>query len=138
MYKRQVLNLFFVIVMHMDVAGVALATVISQCISSGLVLRCLAKSEGGLKLELAKLKIHRKKMLQIFKIGLPAGMHGAIFSVSNVLIQSSVNSFGSVAMAGNTASSNIENFVYTAMNAIYQTNLSFTSQNLGGKKYSCV
>lgn len=83
-----VLNLFFVIVMHMDVAGVALATVISQCISSGLVLRCLAKSEGGLKLELSKLKIHRKKMLQIFKIGLPAGMQGAIFSVSNVLIQS--------------------------------------------------
>lgn len=133
-----VLNLFFVIVMHMDVAGVALATVISQCISSGLVLRCLAKSEGGLKLELSKLKIHRKKMLQIFKIGLPAGMQGAIFSVSNVLIQSSVNSFGSIAMAGNAASANIEGFVYNAMNAVYQTNLSFTSQNIGGKKYTRV
>ena len=70
------------------------------------------------------------------KIGLPAGMQGAIFSVSNVLIQSSVNSFGSVAMAGNTASANIEGFVYTAMNAVYQTSLSFTSQNLGGGKYS--
>ena len=133
-----VLNLFFVIVMHMDVAGVALATVISQCISSGLVLRCLAKSEGGLKLELSKLKIHRKKMLQIFKIGLPAGMQGAMFSVSNVLIQSSVNSFGSIAMAGNAASANIEGFVYNAMNAVYQTNLSFTSQNIGGKKYTRV
>lgn len=133
-----VLNLFFVIVMHMDVAGVALATVISQCISSGLVLRCLAKSEGGLKLELSKLKIHRKKMFQIFKIGLPAGMQGAIFSVSNVLIQSSVNSFGSIAMAGNAASANIEGFVYNAMNAVYQTNLSFTSQNIGGKKYTRV
>ena len=133
-----VLNLFFVIVMHMDVAGVALATVISQCISSGLVLRCLAKSEGGLKLELSKLKIHRKKMLQIFKIGLPAGMQGAIFSVSNVLIQSSVNSFGSIAMAGNAASANIEGFVYNAMNAVYQTNLSFTSQNIGGEKYTRV
>ena len=133
-----VLNLFFVIVMHMDVAGVALATVISQCISSGLVLRCLAKSEGGLKLELSKIKIHRKKMFQIFKIGLPAGMQGAIFSVSNVLIQSSVNSFGSIAMAGNAASANIEGFVYNAMNAVYQTNLSFTSQNIGGKKYTRV
>lgn len=133
-----VLNLFFVIVMNLDVAGVALATVLSQCISAGLVLRCLAKSEGGLKLELSKLKIHRKKMLQIFKIGLPAGMQGAIFSVSNVLIQSSVNSFGSIAMAGNAASANIEGFVYNAMNAVYQTNLSFTSQNIGGKKYTRV
>lgn len=131
-----VLNLFFVIVMKLDVAGVALATVISQCISAGLVLRCLAKSEGGLKLELKKIKIHKKKMFQIFKIGLPAGMQGAIFSVSNVLIQSSVNSFGSIAMAGNAASANIEGFVYNAMNAVYQTNLSFTSQNIGGGKYT--
>ena len=133
-----VLNLFFVIVMNLDVAGVALATVLSQCISAGRVLRCLAKSEGGLKLELSKIKIHRKKMFQIFKIGLPAGMQGAIFSVSNVLIQSSVNSFGSIAMAGNAASANIEGFVYNAMNAVYQTNLSFTSQNIGGKKYTRV
>lgn len=133
-----VLNLFFVIVMNLDVAGVALATVLSQCISAGLVLRCLAKSEGGLKLELSKIKIHRKKMFQIFKIGLPDGMQGAIFSVSNVLIQSSVNSFGSIAMAGNAASANIEGFVYNAMNAVYQTNLSFTSQNIGGKKYTRV
>ena len=91
---------------------------------------------GALKLDLKQLRIHPRKLKRIVKIGLPAGMQGAIFSISNVLIQSSVNSFGSIAMAGNTASSNIEGFVYTAMNAVYQTNLSFTSQNLGGRKYS--
>lgn len=133
-----VLNLFFVIQLHMDVAGVALATVLSQCISTVLVLRCLTKMEGSLKLNLLKLRIDKRKLGQIVKIGLPAGMQGAIFSISNVLIQSSVNSFGSIAMAGNTASANIEGFVYTAMNAVYQTNLSFTSQNIGGKKFSRV
>ena len=83
-----------------------------------------------------KLRIVSGKLTQIVRVGLPAGMQGAIFSISNVLIQSSVNSFGSIAMAGNTASSNIEGFVYTAMNAVYQTSLSFTSQNLGGEKFS--
>ena len=131
-----VLNLFFVIKLQMDVAGVALATVISQCISAGLVIRCLMESEGGLKLHLKALKIHRSKFRQIIQVGLPAGMQGAVFSISNVLIQSSVNSFGSVAMAGNTTSQNIEGFIYNAMNAVYQANLSFTSQNFGGKKYS--
>ncbi|HIX15553.1 MAG TPA: MATE family efflux transporter [Candidatus Hungatella pullicola] len=131
-----VLNLFFVIVLHMDVAGVALATVISQCISAGLILWSLKKSRGGMKLYFRLLRIHKNEMIQIFRIGLPAGMQGAVFSISNVLIQSSVNSFGSIAMAGNTAASNIEGFVYTAMNALYQTNLSFTSQNVGGGKYS--
>ena len=131
-----VLNLFFVISLNMDVAGVALATVLSQCISAGLILRCLAKSEGSLKFHPKKLRINLKKLGQITRIGLPAGMQGAIFSLSNVLIQSSVNSFGSTVMAGNTAASNIEGFVYTAMNAVYQSNLSFTSQNVGGKKFS--
>lgn len=130
------LNLVFVIKLHMDVAGVALATVIAQCISAFLVLRCLARSEGALKLQLKKLKINRRKLIMILKVGLPAGVQGAIFAVSNVLIQSSVNSFGSIAMAGNTASQNIEGFVYTAMNALYQTNLSFTSQNIGAEKYT--
>ncbi|MEF9940431.1 MAG: MATE family efflux transporter [Clostridium sp.] len=133
-----ILNLIFVIQFHMDVAGVALATVLSQCISTALVLRCLIKMKGSLKLDLLKLHINKRKAIQIIKIGLPAGMQGAIFSISNVLIQSSVNSFGSLAMAGNTASCNIEGFVYTAMNAIYQTNLSFTSQNVGAKHYSRV
>ena len=133
-----VLNLFFVIQLHMDVAGVALATVLSQCVSAGLVLKCLAQSDGPLKLHLKKLRIDKRKTLLIMKIGLPAGMQGAIFSISNVLIQSSVNSFGSIAMAGNTASANIEGFVYTAMNALYQTNLSFTSQNIGARMYTRV
>lgn len=131
-----VLNIFFVTQLHMDVAGVALATVISQTISAGLVVRCLMNSEGCLKLRLGNLKIHPFKLKKIVKVGLPAGMQGAIFAISNVLIQSSVNSFGSIAMAGNTAASNIEGFIYTAMNALYQTNLSFTSQNYGGRKYS--
>lgn len=130
-----VLNIFFVTQFQMDVAGVALATVISQVISAGLVLRCLMKHEGCLKLRLRELRLSRIKLKKIVKVGLPAGMQGAIFSVSNVLIQSSVNSFGSIAMAGNTTAQNIEGFVYTAMNALYQTNLSFTSQNYGGKKY---
>lgn len=131
-----VLNLFFVIQLKMDVAGVALATVLSQCISAALVLKCLMQSEGALKLQLGKLKIHKRKLALILKIGLPAGVQGSIFSISNMLIQSSVNSFGSIAMAGNTASQNIEGFIYASMNALYQTNLSFTSQNVGAQKYT--
>ena len=130
------LNLFFVVVLGMGVDGVAWATVISEHISAFLVLRSLMSAPGALKLDLKQLRIHPRKLKRIVKIGLPAGMQGAIFSISNVLIQSSVNSFGSIAMAGNTASSNVEGFVYTAMNAVYQTNLSFTSQNLGGGKYA--
>lgn len=130
-----VLNIFFVTQFNMDVAGVALATVISQVISAGLVVKSLMQSEGCLKLELKKLGISKAKFKRIVQVGLPAGMQGAIFSISNVLIQSSVNSFGSIAMAGNTTAQNIEGFIYTAMNAIYQTNLSFTSQNYGGRKY---
>ncbi len=129
------LNLFFVIVLSMGVAGVALATVASQCVSAFLIVRCLMKSDAGYRLDLRKLRIVKHKMFSIVRIGLPAGLQGAIFSISNVLIQSSVNSFGSVAMAGNTAAQNIEGFVYTAMNAVYQTALSFTSQNFGAKKY---
>ena len=130
------LNLFFVIGLGMGVDGVGWATVISEHVSALLVLKSLMAAPGALKLNLKELRIHPKKLKRIVKIGLPAGMQGAIFSISNVLIQSSVNSFGSIAMAGNTASANIEGFVYTAMNAVYQTNLSFTSQNLGGRKYS--
>lgn len=131
-----VLNIFFVTQFHMDVAGVALATVLAQVISAGLVVRALMKHEGCLKLEIRKLRINKSKLKKIVRVGLPAGMQGAIFSISNVLIQSSVNSFGSIAMAGNTTAQNIEGFIYTAMNAVYQTNLSFTSQNYGGKKFS--
>lgn len=130
-----VLNLIFVIVFHMGVAGVALATIISQTISALLVCKCLMQSDGMYRLDIKSLHINKGKMMAIVRIGLPAGLQGAVFSISNVLIQSSVNSFGSVAMAGNTAGNNIEGFVYTAMNALYQTALSFTSQNLGGGKY---
>lgn len=128
------LNLFFVIVLHMGVAGVALATVISQCVSAVLVVLCLIRSDSHYKLYLKELKISKDKLLQIIQVGLPAGIQGAVFSISNVLIQSSINSFGSIAVAGNTAASNIEGFVYTSMNALYQASLSFTSQNIGAKK----
>ena len=130
-----VLNLFFVISLHIGVAGVALATVLSQCVSTMLIIRCLMKSEGCFRLCFNKLHINWDKFGKIAAIGLPAGIQGSLFSISNVLIQSSVNSFGSVAMAGNTAGSNVEGFVYTSMNSVHQTAVSFTGQNLGGKKY---
>ncbi len=130
-----ILNLIFVIAFSMGVAGVALATVASQCISACLIVRCLMKSEAEYRLSPKKLRLVQDKMRSIVRIGLPAGLQGAIFSISNVLIQSSVNSFGSVAMAGNTAAANIEGFVYTGMNSVYQTALSFGSQNFGAKNY---
>lgn len=130
-----ILNLIFVIGFSLGVAGVALATVASQCISAFLVVRCLTKSEADYRLCIRKLRLVPDKIRYIVRIGLPAGLQGAIFSISNVLIQSSVNSFGSVAMAGNTAAANIEGFVYTGMNAVYQTALSFGSQNFGAKNY---
>lgn len=129
------LNLWFVIGFGMGVAGVALATIISQCVSAALIVRCLWQSEGSFKLVPSKLQVNRDKLIRIVRIGLPAGLQGALFSISNVLIQSSVNSFGSIAMAGNTAGSNVEGFVYTAMNAVHQSAVSFTGQNLGGKKF---
>ncbi len=130
-----ILNLIFVIGCGLGVAGVALATVISQCISALLVLRCMMHMEGGCRVELKKLRINREKMLQIMRIGFPAGLQGTVFSLSNVLIQSSVNSFGSVAVAGNTAGQNIEGFIYMAMNSYHQTALSFSSQNFGVGNY---
>lgn len=129
------LNLLFVIVFSMGVAGVAAATVISQLVSALLVLRCLTRCDGGYRLEPKALKIIPDKLLKMIQIGVPAGLQGALFSISNVLIQSSVNSFGSVAMAGNTAAANVEGFVYTAMNSLHQTAISFTGQNYGAKNY---
>ncbi len=130
-----ILNLFFVIGFHLGVAGVALATVISQVVSAFLIIRCMMRMEGSCQVEWKKLRLKREKVIQIVRIGLPAGLQGTVFSLSNVLIQSSVNSFGSVAMAGNTAASNIEGFIYMAMNAFHQTALSFTSQNFGAGNY---
>lgn len=133
-----VLNLIFVIVFHMGVAGVAIATVISQAISAALIIRCLIRTDRAYRLELKGMKISGDKLLKMFQIGIPAGLQGSLFSISNVLIQSSVNSFGSVAMAGNTAGSNIEGFVYTAMNSFHQAAISFSGQNYGALKYKRV
>lgn len=130
-----ILNLIFVIGLNMSVAGVALATVIAQCVSVTLLLRCMCKMEGSCRLELKKLGIYKEKAILLLRHGLPAGLQGSVFSFSNVLIQSSINSFGSVAMAGSSAAANIEGFIYTAMNSFQQTALCFTSQNLGGGKY---
>lgn len=132
------LNLLFVIVFRMGVAGVATATVISQGISAFLVLRCLIKSDSAYRLELKGIKIAGDKLGKMIQIGVPAGLQGALFSISNVLIQSSVNSFGKIAMAGNTAGSNLEGFVYTAMNAFHQAAISFCGQNYGATKYKRV
>ncbi|MGL6174767.1 MAG: MATE family efflux transporter [Cellulosilyticaceae bacterium] len=129
------LNLIFVVGFNMGVAGVALATVISQCISAVLIVLCLMHTPGSCRLILSKLHIHKPQLLQIARVGLPAGLQGSVFSISNVLIQSSINSFGAVAMAGNAATANLEGFIYTSMNAFQQAALSFTAQNLGGKKY---
>lgn len=130
-----ILNLIFVIVFSMGVAGVAMATVISQAVSAALVLRCLILTDSDYRLNLRELRIVPDKLFKMMQIGLPAGLQGALFSISNVLIQSSVNSFGSVAMAGNTAAANVEGFVYTSMNSLHQTAISFTGQNYGATKY---
>ena len=129
------LNLIFVIVFQMDVAGVAIATVIAQCISAGLVVRCMMRETGGVHLELRELRIHRIRLKQILQVGLPAGLQSTLFALSNVVIQSSVNLFGEVVVAGSAASGNIEGFVYISMNAFYQGAVSFTSQNYGAGRY---
>lgn len=130
-----VLNLFFVIILKMDVAGVAMATVISESISAFLIVRCLIKEKSAIRLEISKLHIYKSKFIEILKIGLPAGFQGIIFALSNVVIQSSVNSFGEIVVAGNSSAANIEGFVYVAMNAFYQGAISFTSQNMGSGNY---
>lgn len=129
-----ILNMFFVIGFSMDVRGVAYATIISQAISALLITNCLMKLEGPCKLILKDLCLDKTKVIRIARVGLPAGFQGAIFSISNVIIQSSVNSFGAVAVAGNTATMNLEGFIYISMNSFHQTALSFTGQNMGAKK----
>lgn len=129
-----VLNMILVIFFHLDVAGVAIATVISQIISCILVLSVLFKSPEGYRLYVSKLKIDFKIMGKIFAIGLPAGLQSAVISFSNVLLQSSVNTFGQFAMAGYTAANNIFGFMYSCVNSISQGCMSFTSQNFGAGK----
>ena len=130
-----VLNLFFVIVLKIDVAGVGLATAISQYLSAFLILKCLLNETWPFGLDLKNMVFDKKEFKQIVIIGLPAGLQGTVFSISNVTIQSSINSFGNIVMAGNGAASNLEGFVYMAMNTFYQAAISFTSQNLGAGEF---
>ena len=129
------LNMILVIIFHMGVAGVGIATVISQFISCILVLRCLYKSEGCYQLRFSKLRIQKVYLRQIFQVGIPAGIQSTVINFSNALLQSSVNSFGSTAMAGYTAANNILGFLYASVNAVTQACMSFTSQNYGVGKY---
>lgn len=126
-----ILNLWLVIGFHLDVAGVAIATVISEYVSAISILLYLHRQEGVLRFSFRELGIKRDVLGRIIRIGLPAGIQGTVFSLSNVVIQSAINSFGSTIIAGNSAASNIEGFVYMAMNAVSQTAVTFTSQNFG-------
>lgn len=129
------LNLLFVILFNMDVAGVATATIISQGISALLVIIYLMKRPGYVNLKLRNLRIHSKELIQMILIGLPAGIQSCLISFSNVFIQSAVNSFGStIIVSGNTASANIEGFVWVSMNSFYQAAIAFTGQNYGANK----
>lgn len=128
------LNLLTVIGFRLGVAGVAIATAASQVVSAALVVRSLMKRQDSCRLVLRDLRIYPDKLMTIVRVGLPAGLQGAVFSISNVLIQSSINSFGSVAMEGNTAAGNLEGFIYNVMNAFYHTSLTFTGQNVGARK----
>lgn len=132
------LNLIFVLVFDMTVDGVALATISSQAISAVLVVRALMRRTDAARLILKKLHIYKAQILKIVRLGLPAGIQGSLFSISNVLIQSSINSFGDVFMSGNTAAGSIEGFVYVTMNAFHQTALNFTGQNMGAGQYKRV
>lgn len=129
------LNLLFVIGFKMDVDGVALATTLSQTVSAVLVVSALMHREDACRLMINKLKLHKAQFKEILRIGLPAGVQGSIFSISNVIIQSSINSFGPIAMRGNGAASNIEGFVWNIMNGFQQTALNFIGQNMGAKNY---
>ena len=133
-----VLNVIFVTVFHMNVAGVALATTISQAISAVLVIIALMRRTDACKLELKKMRIYKPQLLKMIRIGLPAGINGSLFSISNVMIQSSINSFGDVLMSGNAAAANIEGFVYVTINAFHQTAVNFCGQNAGAKQYDRV
>lgn len=127
-------NLLFVIVFKMDVPGVALATIIAQAISAVLILIALFRNKGFFEFKLKDIRIYKTEALEIARIGLPAGLQGAIFSLSNVLIQSSVNSLGTNVVDGNGASGSLEGFIYTAMNSVAQACVAFVSANFGAKK----
>jgi Na+-driven multidrug efflux pump len=132
------LNLIFVTVLHMNVAGVALATIISQAFSAVAMVVVLMKRTDAAKLCLKKMRFYKVQMIKMIRIGLPAGIQSSLFSISNVMIQSSVNSFGDILMSGNAASQNIEGFLYVAMNSFHQTAVNFIGQNVGAKQYGRV
>jgi len=129
------LNLVTVVGFRMGVAGVGIATAVSQYVSAAFVVLSLIKTEGCLHLEVKEMRIYRDKLTEILRIGLPAGLQSLLFSITNVMIQSSVNGFGSVVMAGNSAAGNIDGFIYVAMNSVTQTAMAFTGQNMGARKY---
>lgn len=130
------LNLLFVIVFKMDVAGVALATVISQFISASLIIACLMKETDAFHFDFRKLRPDGAIVKKLLSVGIPAGFQGVVFSLSNTVIQSSINSFGSIVMAGSAAAASIEGFIWVSMNSFSQGALTFTSQNVGARKYS--
>lgn len=131
-----ILNVIFVTLFHMNVAGVALATIIAQSVSAFLVIRALMRRTDACRLYFKKMKIHKEQLMKLVKIGIPAGIQGSMFSISNVIIQSSVNSFGSSTLvAGNGAAGNIEGFVYMALNAFSQTAVNYVGQNAGAMQY---
>ena len=130
-----VLDLLFVAVLGMGVTGAAIATIASQFFSAILTLIALLRTQDSYRLIVSKIRFHRDLLFDIIKIGLPAGLQSAMYSISNLLIQSSINSFGSVIVAGNSAASNLEGFIYTGMNAFAQAAVTFTSQNIGARRY---
>ncbi len=130
-----ILNLILVVVFHLNVAGVAIATIVAQYLSAIFVVMRLTHLENACRLKIRKIRIYKNELKDIIKIGLPAGFQSSLFSLSNVLIQSTINTFGSVAMAGNTAAQNADAFIYTCTNAVAQTTMTFTSQNMGAKKH---
>ncbi len=125
------LNLVFVAIFHMGVAGVALATVISQALSAFLVVLCLIKEEGAIRLDIKKIGFYKGKTADILRIGIPAGVQSSLFSVSNMVIQAAINSFGEYAMAGSSAAASVEGFVYVSMEAVHQGTVAFVAQNIG-------
>ena len=133
-----VLNVFFVTAFHMNVAGVALATTISQGVSAVLVVLALMRRTDACKLHLNKMRFHKKQLGKIIRLGLPAGVQSSMFSISNVAIQSSINSFGDIFMSGNSTASNVEGFVLVTMDAFNQAALNFTGQNVGAGQYKRV
>ena len=130
-----VLNLVMVAGLGFGVEGVAVATIISQYLSAAMILIFMAKSDGCIHFSPRKLRFHVPLIKRMLYIGVPSGIQGSLFSLSNVMIQSTINSFGDTVMAGNTAASNLEGFVYIAMNAVYQASLTFVGQNVGAKTY---